>query len=174
MAPCVCRSTPDVTLTLSENDRVVGLAGGNQDGWDLIEGYDYHGKDRDTATDELVDRAIEMGYLSDGDTISVTVSSEDTRWQSRKRRRRSPNTWKASMDRPSSFPWAPKETVLEEDVEVTIPVSPCSHRWGLRLPRLRLWNRSLWRNHPGDHSPSAHLQRNHGRLPLRFQRKLQL
>ena len=32
---------PDVTLTLSENDRVVGLAGGNQDGWDLIEGYDY-------------------------------------------------------------------------------------------------------------------------------------
>ena len=48
---------PDVTLTLSENDRVVGLAGGNQDGWDLIEGYDYHGKDRDTATDEQIGRA---------------------------------------------------------------------------------------------------------------------
>ena len=72
---------PDVTLTLSRNDRVVGLEGGNQDGWDLIAGYDYHGKDRDTAADELVDRAMEMGYLSDGDTISVTVSSDDGDWQ---------------------------------------------------------------------------------------------
>ena len=57
---------PDVTLTLSENDRVVGLAGGNQDGWDLIEGYDYHGKDRDTATDELVDQ---FRYISGRDAV---------------------------------------------------------------------------------------------------------
>ena len=114
---------PDVTLTLSENDRVVGLAGGNQDGWDLIEGYDYHGKDRDTATDELVDRAIEMGYLSDGDTISVTVSSEDTRWQQEEETQISQHL-ESKYGQTVIISLGPKEAVLEEDVEVTIPVSP--------------------------------------------------
>ena len=72
---------PDVQMTLSRTQRVLDLEGLNQDGWDLIEGYSYHNKDQDTVAQELVDRAIEMGYLSDGDTISITVSSSDTQWQ---------------------------------------------------------------------------------------------
>ena len=72
---------PDVQLTLSHTQRVLGLEGLNEDGWDLIEGYSYHNKSQDTVTQELVERAMEMGYLSDGDTISITVSSSDTQWQ---------------------------------------------------------------------------------------------
>ena len=74
---------PDVEMTVSRTERVLGLTGLNGDGQDLIAGYSYQGKTRETATDELVERAIEMGYLSDGDTISITVSSSDTQWQAR-------------------------------------------------------------------------------------------
>ena len=74
---------PDVEMTVSRAERVLGLTGLNADGQDLIAGYSYQGKTRETATDELVERAIEMGYLSDGDTISITVRSSDTQWQAR-------------------------------------------------------------------------------------------
>ena len=74
---------PDVEMTVSRTDRVLDLEGLNADGEDLIEGYDYRGKNRETAADELVERAIDMGYLSDGDTISVTVHSDDADWQAR-------------------------------------------------------------------------------------------
>ena len=74
---------PDVEMTVSRTDRVLDLEGLNADGEDLIEGYDYRGKNRETAAGELVERAIDMGYLSDGDTISVTVHSDDADWQAR-------------------------------------------------------------------------------------------
>lgn len=74
---------PDVEMTVSRTDRVLDLEGLNADGEDLIEGYSYRGKDRETAANELVERAIDMGYLSDGDTISITVSSSDADWQAR-------------------------------------------------------------------------------------------
>ena len=74
---------PDVEMTVSRTDRVLDLEGLNEDGEDLIEGYSYRGKDRETAAGELVERAIDMGYLSDGDTVSITVSSSDADWQAR-------------------------------------------------------------------------------------------
>ena len=74
---------PDVEMTVSRTDRVLDLVGLNPDGADLIEGYDYRGKVREEATGELVERAIDMGYLSDGDTVSITVSSRDAAWQAR-------------------------------------------------------------------------------------------
>ena len=74
---------PDVEMTVSRTDRVLALEGLNDDGEDLIEGYSYRGKDRETAADELVERAIDMGYLSDGGTISITVNSSDADWQAR-------------------------------------------------------------------------------------------
>ena len=36
----------------------------------LLEGYDGKGKDKVTVVDELLDRAIEMGFLSDGGRVS--------------------------------------------------------------------------------------------------------
>ena len=72
---------PDVEMTVSRTDRALDLDGLNADGEDLIEGYSYQGKNRETAANELVERAIHMGFLSDGDTISITVSSDDADWQ---------------------------------------------------------------------------------------------
>ena len=74
---------PDVELTLSRTDRVLELEGLNADGRVLIEGYDYGGKDREDVTEELVERAIGLGYLSDGETVSITVTSADADWQAR-------------------------------------------------------------------------------------------
>ena len=74
---------PDVEMTVSRTDRVLDLEGLNADGEDLIEGYSYKGKDREAAANELVERAIDMGYLSDGETVSITVSSADADWQAR-------------------------------------------------------------------------------------------
>ena len=77
---------PDVELTLSRTDRVLELEGLNADGQILIEGYDYGGKDREDVTEELVERAIGLGYLSDGETVSITVTSSDADWQIREER----------------------------------------------------------------------------------------
>ena len=77
---------PDVELTLSRTDRVLELEGLNEDGQILIEGYDYGGKDREDVTEELVERAIDMGYLSGGETVSITVTSADADWQIREER----------------------------------------------------------------------------------------
>ena len=74
---------PDVELTLSRTDRVLELEGLNADGEALIDGYEHQGKSREEATRELVERAIEMGYLSDGETVSITVTSADAGWQAR-------------------------------------------------------------------------------------------
>ena len=74
---------PDVELTLSRTDRVLELEGLNADGQILIAGYDYGGKDREDVTEELVERAIDMGYLSGGETVSITVTSADADWQAR-------------------------------------------------------------------------------------------
>ena len=74
---------PDVELTLSRTDRVLELEGLNDDGQVLIEGYDYDNKDRKDVTEELVERAIDLGYLSGGETVSITVTSSDTDWQAR-------------------------------------------------------------------------------------------
>ena len=74
---------PDVELTLSRTDRVLELEGLNADGQILIEGYDYGGKDREDVTEELVERAIDLGYLSGGETVSITVTSADADWQAR-------------------------------------------------------------------------------------------
>ena len=169
---------PDVTLTLSRNDRVVGLEGGNQDGWDLIAGYDYHGKDRDTAADELVDRAMEMGYLSDGDTISVTVSSDDGDWQQAEEAAISQHL-ESKYGQTIVISLGPQEDALEEDVTVTIPLSPT--QGGLRLRRLGLRS-ELHRFHRGQrstHHAAPGFQRgfrlpDRGELRLWTQRELRL
>lgn len=72
---------PDVQLSVNRFDRVVALEGLNEDGAALIDGYHAYGKGMKTVSDELADRAVELGYLSDGGQITLTVDSEKDGWK---------------------------------------------------------------------------------------------
>ena len=72
---------PDVQMRINHFDRVVGLEGRNQDGQALIEDYHAYGKDVGTVSDELADRAMEMGFLRDGGQIALTVESSRENWR---------------------------------------------------------------------------------------------
>ena len=71
---------PEVRMDVNRKDVVVGLEGANADGEALIEGYSYEKKDLDLVMDELVDRAIDMGYLHEGGQISLTLDAENDEW----------------------------------------------------------------------------------------------
>ncbi len=68
---------PEVKLELNRKGEVLSLSGINADGMTLVGDYDFEDKDKITALDELIDRAIEMGYLTEGGTITFTVDSKD-------------------------------------------------------------------------------------------------
>ena len=72
---------PDVQITVNRMDYVIGLEGLNPDGQDLIDQYSYQWKKIGQVSDELADRAVEMGYLSSGGVIHLTVQSDHETWR---------------------------------------------------------------------------------------------
>lgn len=68
---------PEVQLDLNRQGIVVDLSGTNDDGKELIEGYDGKGKDKLTVADELIDRAIDMGFLAEGGQVSFSIDTPD-------------------------------------------------------------------------------------------------
>ena len=68
---------PEVQMDLSRQGTVVKLTGTNEDGEALLEGYDGRGKDKVTVADELIDRAIDIGFLSEGGRVSFSIDSPD-------------------------------------------------------------------------------------------------
>lgn len=74
---------PQVELTLSQTHRVLDLGAQNEDGQVLIEDYDYQNKDGDTVVEELVTRAMELGFLSNGESVTLTVQGQDADWNRR-------------------------------------------------------------------------------------------
>ena len=71
---------PAVRLDVDRRDRVVDLEGANADGDLLIEGYDYEKKDMELVVEELVERAVDLGYLHQGGRITLTLDGEDQSW----------------------------------------------------------------------------------------------
>lgn len=67
---------PQVRIDVNRRDVVVGVTGVNEDGVVLLEGYDHSRKDLDTVMDELVDRAVDMGFLHEGGTITVQLDAD--------------------------------------------------------------------------------------------------
>lgn len=68
---------PEVQMHLNRQGDVVELNGTNEDGKKLLEGYEGKGKDKVTVADELIDRAIEMGFLSEGGQVSFSIDTPD-------------------------------------------------------------------------------------------------
>ncbi|HPW53100.1 MAG TPA: anti-sigma factor domain-containing protein [Erysipelotrichaceae bacterium] len=71
---------PEVRIDVNRNDVVVGLSGINIDGNELIEGYDYKKKDLNLVIDELLEMAMEKGYLYDGSNITLFLDADSNEW----------------------------------------------------------------------------------------------
>ena len=68
---------PQVCMELNRQGTVIRLTGTNDDGKTLLEGYDGKGKDKNTVAGELIDRAVEMGFLSEGGRVSFSIDAPD-------------------------------------------------------------------------------------------------
>lgn len=71
---------PEVRIDVNRRDTVVGLEGVNDDGEDLIDGYDFNKKQLELVMEELASRAIDMGYLYEGGRISLTFDAQNDEW----------------------------------------------------------------------------------------------
>ncbi|NMA17383.1 MAG: hypothetical protein GX939_01245 [Clostridiaceae bacterium] len=71
---------PEIRIDVNRHDVVVGLEGVNADGERLIESYNYKKKDVDTVIGDLLDRAIDMGYLLEGGQIAFVFDAESGEW----------------------------------------------------------------------------------------------
>ena len=74
------RINPEVRIDVNRNNLAVGLEGINDDGRQLIQGYDYRKKELDTVMDELVELAIAADYLHEGGKITLTLDAENQAW----------------------------------------------------------------------------------------------
>lgn len=69
---------PSVCMELNQKGSVVRLTGANEDGEALLENYKRSSSDRLVVMDELIDRAIDMGFLSAGGTVTIDIDAPDT------------------------------------------------------------------------------------------------
>ena len=68
---------PEVQMDLNRKGAVIRLEGINEDGAAPLEDYEYKGKDRLTVADDLIERAIDMGFLSEGGQVSFSIDAPD-------------------------------------------------------------------------------------------------
>lgn len=68
---------PEVEMILNKNGDVLEVNGTNTDGITLIENYEPSSKNRVEVANELMDRAIEMGFLSEGGSVSIAIDTPD-------------------------------------------------------------------------------------------------
>ena len=102
---------PEVRIDVDRQDMVVGLEGVNDDGAALIANYAYQNKHLDVVTDELVDKAIDEGYLKPDGQITISLDSQDQTW----------------MDNHSQALSDHLQTHLQERIVVTIEIKLCTH-----------------------------------------------
>ena len=71
---------PEVRMEVNRVNQVIGLEGLNQDGNHLIDGYGYRWRSVEEVSDDMADRAMEMGFLTDGGSIGLTAESDNDDW----------------------------------------------------------------------------------------------
>lgn len=79
-ASVILKINPEVRIDMNQEKEVVKIIGNNEDGKDLIVGYQFKNKQLDIVMDELVDLAIEKGYLYDGGEVNITFDGNDQQW----------------------------------------------------------------------------------------------
>ena len=81
MGTVLIQINPQVRLSVNRMERVISAEAVNADGAKVL--FDYHpfGKTVEQVTEELTDRAAQMGYLTDGGEVHLTVDSKDAQWK---------------------------------------------------------------------------------------------
>ncbi len=72
----VVSAAADVSMEVSRSGKVLSVQPLNPDGEALLADYDCRGKDQTTVTSELIERAVENGYVQKGDTVHVYYEKE--------------------------------------------------------------------------------------------------
>ncbi len=124
---------PGIRMDVNRKDKVVALEGLNPDGAALAADYSYKRKDMNTAAEELVDRAIQMGYLHPGGEIVIELSGEDsweqTAGQCMEERLESHLAGKLEAnvifgDEPAPPPAATPAPTVPQQIVIEIPATP--------------------------------------------------
>ena len=68
---------PAICLDLSEDGSILEIEALNEDGQNLITDYRYNKKDRMAVTEELIQKAIDSGYLEKGRKVTLSIESEN-------------------------------------------------------------------------------------------------
>ena len=68
---------PAVCMELNRQGGVLSLRAMNKDGEALLEGYDPAGRSRIEVADELIERAIQQGYLTSGGRVTIELNVPD-------------------------------------------------------------------------------------------------
>lgn len=113
---------PEVRIDVGEEDIVIDIEGINEDGHLLIENYDYENKEVNLVMDELIDRAIEMGYLYEGGQITLTLDAESGEWITNKQESLRTHLNEYLTDKLSVTIEITNQP--SENQEITIPVPP--------------------------------------------------
>lgn len=71
---------PQVKIEVNRSDKVLELTALNEDGKILIDGYVYKKKDIHCAVEELLDRAVDMGFLKEGGQVRLYIDADDDEW----------------------------------------------------------------------------------------------
>jgi hypothetical protein len=71
---------PEVRLDISRGSRVLYATPLNEDGFTLLNGYSEEHKELTVVSGELVERAIEMGYLYEGGSVTIDIDAPDELW----------------------------------------------------------------------------------------------
>lgn len=79
-ATVTLKINPEVRIGVMRDDKVRELKGLDQEGMHLISGYSYKDKPLTIVIDELIDRAMAMGYLQEGGMLSLNLDSRDRDW----------------------------------------------------------------------------------------------
>lgn len=68
---------PAICLDLSKDGLVLDVEALNEDGQNLLSDFEYQKKDRTAVAEELIQKAIDSGYLTKGGKVTLSIESEN-------------------------------------------------------------------------------------------------
>lgn len=68
---------PEVEIVLNKAGDVIQITGQNEDGRLLIVDYEQQSKSKNVVANDLVDRAMELGYLAEGGQVALAIDTPD-------------------------------------------------------------------------------------------------